>query len=181
MAKFMQATYNTPKGTIMIRHAVAEDAAGLIKHVKTVEKETPFLMREVDEFNMTVELEEQFIQGKLDSEVSVFIIAEVDGEIVGSCNLSGSTRKRTRHCAEFGIAVEQKYCGLGIGRRMMETGIAWARENGISRITLEVDTNNFNAISLYLKLGFEIEGTFRNDKKLADGTYVSGYGMALLL
>ncbi len=55
------------------------------------------------------------------------------------------------------------------------------KENGIFRITLEVDINNYRAISLYLKLGFEIEGTLRNDKMLSDGSYTSGYVMALLL
>ncbi len=70
---------------------------------------------------------------------------------------------------------------MGIGKNLMKSGIEWAKENGIFRITLEVDINNYRAISLYLKLGFEIEGTLRNDKMLSDGSYTSGYVMALLL
>ncbi|EDT82699.1 GnaT-family acetyltransferase [Clostridium botulinum NCTC 2916] len=70
---------------------------------------------------------------------------------------------------------------MGIGKNLMKSGIEWAKENGIFRITLEVDINNYRAISLYLKFGFEIEGTLRNDKMLSDGSYTSGYAMALLL
>jgi len=181
MSTITQIEYTTPKGTIIIRHAMQEDAEELIRHVKKVEKETAFLMREPDEFTMTIEQEKQYLQDKLDSEVSLQMVAENNGKIIGSCSLNGSTRRRTRHCAELGIAIEQEYCGAGIGRKMMETGIECAKRNGISRVTLEVDTNNYKAICLYMKLGFEIEGTFRNDKRLANGTYVSGYAMALLL
>lgn len=181
MGELERVEYATQKGMITIRHAEVEDAEELIRHIKKVEKETTFLLREVDEFILTVEQEGQLIQRKFDSEVDLQIVAEVDGKIVGSCGFNGNTRKRIRHCAEFGIAIEKEYCGIGIGRKMMEAGIDWARKNGISRITLEVDTNNFRAISLYMKLGFEVEGTLKNDKLLADGTYVSGYAMALLL
>ncbi|MCB2297356.1 GNAT family N-acetyltransferase [Clostridium tagluense] len=181
MSKLEQVEYTTHKGIITIRHAEVKDAEKLIKLIKKVEKETTFLLREPDEFILTVEEEEKFIQSQLDSEVDLTIIAEIDGKIVGICSLNGNTRKRIRHCAKFGIAISIDYCGMGIGKKMMEACINWARENRISRITLEVDTNNFAAISLYMKLGFEIEGTFKNDKLLPDGSYTNGYGLALLL
>lgn len=181
MGKFEAVEYTTQKGTATIRHAEIRDAGELIQHIKKVDTETTFLMREADEFALTVEQEEQFLQSKLSSEVDLMIIAEVGGKVIGSCALAGSTRRRTRHCASFGIAIEKEYCGIGIGGKMMEAGIDWARNHGISRITLQVDTNNLRAISLYMKYGFEVEGTLRNDKRLADGTFVNSYTMALLL
>lgn len=45
------------------------------------------------------------------------------------------------------------------------------RLNGITKITLNVLETNEKAIALYKKLGFEIEGTLRNDKILSDGKY----------
>lgn len=181
MSKIEQLHHITPKGIANIRHAEVKDAEKLIKLIQKVERETTFLLREPDEFVLTVEQEERFIQSQLDSEVDLMSIAEINGKIVGICSLNGSTRKRIRHCAKFGLAVDMDYSGMGIGRKMMEACIHWARENQISRITLEVDTNNYGAISLYMKLGFEIEGTFKNDKLLPDGSYTNGYAMALLL
>jgi len=181
MSKLGQVEYATQKGIITIRPAEVKDAEELIKLIGKVERQTDFLLREPDEFTLTIEQEEKLIWSQLDSEVDVMLIAKTDGKIVGICSLNGNARKRIRHCAKFAIAVDIEYSGMGIGKKMMEACINWARENRISRITLEVDTNNYGAISLYMKLGFEIEGTFKNDKLLPDGSYTNGYAMALLL
>lgn len=45
----------------------------------------------------------------------------------------------------------------------------WADTNGIQKITLNVLETNTNAIKLYQKLGFEIEGILKKDKLLSDG------------
>lgn len=181
MSKIKQFNYLVDTSNIIIRNAVPDDAEELIKLMKALDNETTFLLREPDEFTMTLEQEQKFINDKVYSEESLFILAEVDGKLIATCGLQGNGRKRLRHTANLAIAIKKKYWGKGIGRKLMETAIASAKENGISRITLEVDTINYRAIALYTKLGFEVEGTFRNDKKLADGSFRNGYAMALLL
>lgn len=47
--------------------------------------------------------------------------------------------------------------GKGYGRRVMETGLSWAAENGAGHAALQVLSTNAQAISLYLRMGF----TFR--------------------
>jgi putative acetyltransferase len=49
----------------------------------------------------------------------------------------------------------------------------------LTRIQLEVYTDNEPAIRLYQKFGFEIEGTLRNFA-FRDGQYVDVYAMARL-
>ncbi|EKN42610.1 GNAT family acetyltransferase [Clostridium botulinum CFSAN001627] len=181
MGKIKQAKYNINGKTIIIRHAEVQDADQLINFIKKVNQETDFLLKDPEEVCLTIKEEKEFIQSQIDSQVDLLIVPEVDGKIVGVCSLNGNTNKRIRHSAQFGLAVEKEYCGMGIGKNLMKSGIQWAKENGIFRITLEVDINNYRAISLYLKFGFEIEGTLRNDKMLSDGSYTSGYAMALLL
>lgn len=181
MAIIRQAEYSIDYKVLIIRSAVVEDAKELIDLIKRLDNETTFLLREPDEFNLTLEQEQNFIKDKIDSEGSLFILAELDGKIIGTCGLQGSYRKRLRHTANLGIAISKDYWGLGIGRKLIETAVEWAKSSGISRITLEVDTRNYRAISLYTKVGFEVEGTFKNDKRLADGTYTNGYAMALLI
>lgn len=56
------------------------------------------------------------------------------------------------------IALREKYRGKGIGNTLMEKAEAYARSNGIRRMELEVFGENRNAIELYKKRGYEIEG-----------------------
>lgn len=181
MSKIEAIKYKVDEKIVVLRNGDIDDAEELLEVINRLDYETPFLLREPGELTMTIEQEKMFLQSKIESEVNLFILAEIDGKIIGTCAVNGSTRKRLRHSANLGIAIFKDYCGKGIGRRLMVTSINWAKENGISRITLQVDANNFRAINLYLKLGFEIEGTLKKDKLLSDGTFIDTYTMALLL
>jgi RimJ/RimL family protein N-acetyltransferase len=180
MAKIQQVEYSIDNKKFILRHAEVEDAEKLIELMRKLDVETTFLLREADEFTLTIDQEKEFIKKQQDSEVNLLILVEVDGKVIGSCGINGNTRKRLRHSANLGIAILREYWGMGIGKKLIETGIKWTKENDMSRITLQVDTNNYRAISLYLKLGFEIEGTLKNDKILSDGSYRNTYTMALL-
>ena len=66
-------------------------------------------------------------------------------------------RVRRRHVATFGIGVDPRYHGKGVGSRLMQAMIDlcdnWA---AIERIELTVFTDNPAAMALYRKFGFEI-------------------------
>jgi len=57
--------------------------------------------------------------------------------------------------------------------------LAAARTIGLQRVELSVRENNRNAIALYEKVGFEIEGVQRN-AVFVDGTYENIILMAVL-
>ncbi|MDR4346889.1 GNAT family N-acetyltransferase, partial [Bacillus anthracis] len=59
----------------------------------------------------------------------------------------------------------------GIGKSLLGQSIHWADENEIKKISLQVLETNEKAIQLYKKLGFEVEGILKNDKRLSDGKY----------
>ncbi len=66
------------------------------------------------------------------------------------------------------IAVKEEYKKMGIGEKMVENLIDYAKKNNCTGITLEVRVSNSIAISLYEKKGFKIEGRrkeFYNDNK----------------
>ena len=67
-----------------------------------------------------------------------------------------------------------------IGTALMEAAVDLA-DNwlGLTRIELEVYTDNWAGIALYEKFGFEIEGTHRRFA-FRDGEYVDAYSMARL-
>lgn len=109
------------------------------------------------------------------------LVAEMDGKVVGNCALIGYSRHvRRRHAVSFGITVHDDYAGKGVGSALMEAALDLA-DNWLqySRIELTVFTDNAEAIALYKKYGFEIEGThkayaFRN------GGFADVYAMARL-
>lgn len=46
-----------------------------------------------------------------------------------------------------------------MGTKLFEQALNWCKDNDIHRIELYVRSDNTNAISLYKKMGFVIEGT----------------------
>ena len=105
------------------------------------------------------------------------LAAVVDGRVVGSCSLRLGAR-RQRHLGQIGISVRDDYAGQGIGSALMAAVIDLA-ENwlGLTRLELQVYTDNARAIQLYEKFGFQIEGTMRR-QALSDGAYVDAHFMA---
>jgi RimJ/RimL family protein N-acetyltransferase len=70
---------------------------------------------------------------------------------------------------------------MGIGRRMVEVLVGWARAQGhLRKIDLHVRTDNRTAIRLYRSLGFRIEGCIRRDFLIA-GRFYDSYRMGLML
>lgn len=106
------------------------------------------------------------------------LIAEIDGRHIGNCSLmSVGGYKRYRHRCDIAIALYKEYCGLGIGKAMLETVLDIAEKAGYEQAELEVIADNKPAIALYEKLGFEIYGRFPDSMKYADGSYVDAYWM----
>lgn len=108
-------------------------------------------------------------------------MAEIDGIIIGSCILSGSTLRREKHKVDLGISIQRKYWGLGIGRKLIEISMCWAKENNIEKITLKVDASNYRAVALYERLRFEVEGRLLKDKYLSDESYRNSYLMGCMM
>jgi L-phenylalanine/L-methionine N-acetyltransferase len=116
------------------------------------------------------------------SEGHFSLIACAEEEVVGQLGLhTFPNRPRRRHVAQIGMAVRDDWQGKGVGSALMQAAIDLA-ENWlqITRLELEVYTDNQAGIHLYQKFGFEIEGTLRQ-YAFRDGEYVDAYSMAKLL
>ena len=81
-----------------------------------------------------------------------------DGRLVGNVSLSPE-----RHDAGVwtvsNVAVLPEYRGRGIGGRLMDAAIAWARERQARRLLLQVRTDNAVAVGLYRHRGFVVVDT----------------------
>lgn len=85
--------------------------------------------------------------------------------------------KRYSHRCELAIALYKEYCGFGIGKAMLQIVLDFAKNVGYEQAELEVMAENKDAIHLYEKLGFEKYGTFPDNMKFADGSYMDAYWM----
>ncbi len=162
---------------LLLRNATEDDAQMLLDYLKVTCGETRFLLKEPEEITLTLEQEKDFIRKGNESETSTMILGFLDGEYVGNCSLMGKSLIRHKHRASMGIALFQKFTGLGIGTVMIEKLIEIAKKKGYEQLELEVVANNERAICLYKKMGFEIYGTFKDTMKYPDGTYADEYWM----
>lgn len=147
----------------LLRNGIEADGAAVRKTFNLTHAETDYLLSYPDENSFTAEQEGAFLKEKTNSENEIEIVAVVDGEIVGTAGIEAvGTKYKVRHRAEFGIAVERAYWGLGLGRALTEACIVCAREAGYAQLELSVVAENESATALYRKLGFVEYG--RNPK-----------------
>jgi len=179
----------TPKRTrrsismdVQLREATPEDAEQIINYVLRLLKDPLSNMeRSEGEFNISVEEERKILQEYNEAKNAMYIVAEENNQIVGLLQCSGKNKIKTKHTVSLGISVDQEYRNRGIGRKMMEYLLDWAKNNKeIKRIELLVFETNENAIELYTKMGFEIEGRKRK-AVYKDGQYIDELVMGLLL
>lgn len=160
--------------SVIIRRAVKPDAKSLIEYLNLIGGESDFLTFGAGEYPKTIEQIEEFIENASKKDNALFIIAEINGKIIGNLNFSAGLSPRITHVGEFGVSVLKKYWGNGIGEELIKYLIEWSKKSGIIRkINLRVRTDNTPGINLYKKLGFSQEGILTRDFFINDKFYDS--------
>jgi len=115
------------------------------------------------------------------TEGSFSLLACVENEVVGQLGLhTFPNLPRRRHVGELGMAVRDDWQGRGAGSALLQAAVDFADKwLNLSRLELDVYTDNQPAIALYKKFGFVIEGTHHRFA-YRDGGYVDAYMMARL-
>lgn len=155
----------------IVRSAIEKDAIKLSEVRLQIDGETENLDREKGEAYIDESGFKRIIKDDTESTTNLFLVAEVDGRIVGFSRCEGNKLKRTAHKVEFGVCVLKEFWGYGIGKNLLKESVHWADSNGIKKITLNVLETNEKAIALYKKYGFEVEGILKKDKVLSDRNY----------
>lgn len=152
---------------VEIRLIRLSDAASYVDLLDELDQETTFLLWEPGERPVQVE-ELRDRLASVDHSSRICLVAACDDRLVGFLvGLRGPVR-RTRHRADFTMAVLDGYRRRSIGSGLLHKLEAWAVENEISRLELTVMAHNHRARTLYERSGFMLEGNKRGAIRVAD-------------
>ncbi|SHE57342.1 MULTISPECIES: GNAT family N-acetyltransferase [Caloramator] len=152
-----------------IRRAEERDAKELVAMYNRLGTESDNLTFGMDDYYLNYDQEKSLIYSLNSRENCLYIVAILDGKIIGNLSFVASQRKRLMHRGELGIAVLKDYWNIGVGNSLMDYFFKWAQSTEkIKKVELQVRDDNMPAISLYLKWGFKFEG------KISRGVMVNG-------
>lgn len=150
----------------VIRPSRDTDAPELAALIDAVAAEGEFLVAVPGEPD-TIEQSARLVSIVMEGGVSLSL--EVDGAMAGNLMIHRRAGRHYAHVAEIAIVVSNAHRREGLGRLLMEMGIAWSRAVGIAKLSLQVFPDNAGAIALYRSLGFIDEGVARGEVRMPSG------------
>jgi RimJ/RimL family protein N-acetyltransferase len=163
---------------VRLRPATEEDAEAIIQAVDSVARERAYFLR--SRFEQDVVAERAFIT-KTAEQGNLFLLAELDGTLVGWVTLFRGGHEFRRHTAELGMGVLRAFRGLGIGTALLRYALEWAARHNVEKVNLGVRASNQRAQALYRKFGFVEEGRRVKEIKDPANEYDDSIEMAIFL
>jgi L-amino acid N-acyltransferase YncA len=150
-----------------VRRNDIQDAAGVAEVLNSVIAEDRYTALTG---HWTAEGEQAFLQS-LRPRSEVFV-AEVADQIVGFQVIEPfvSYTSTMAHVAHMGTYVRADHRGRGVGRKLAEATLAFARGQGYEKVVIYVLAGNELGLAYYRKLGFEERGVLHRQTKI-DGIY----------
>jgi len=147
-----------------------------VKWYNDAEVNKTLILNEELELNKSLEW---FDKAIYDDSRRDFIIKTKEGEAIGLTGLRGIDRAHgTAEC--FCVIGDKSFWGKGIGTQVHSLLIQWAfDELKLHKIWAVVYTNNEAVLKLVKRLGFEIEGTLREEKCIS-GKRIDMFRIGLL-
>jgi ribosomal protein S18 acetylase RimI-like enzyme len=150
----------------IIRPSRDGDAPELAALIDAVAAEGEFIVAVPGEPE-TMEQTARLVSIVLEGGVSLSL--EVDSSLAGNVMVHRRAGRHYAHVADMAILVSNEHRGAGFGRMLIEMAIAWCRAVGLTKLSLQVFTDNERAIALYRSLGFAEEGVARGDVRMPSG------------
>lgn len=174
MAHIFNQKFETKNGKeVFVRTAQVEDAKAIFEIQKSIASEEIFMLRDLSELSFNQSNSQEKISNYKSNENWLYLVAEFEGSVVGFCEISNGYFNKTKHCADFSVFIHKNFRSLGIGQILLNSLLDWAEKNpNLLKVTLAVFSTNERAISLYKKLGFQVEGNCPKDMKLPNGDFI---------
>jgi len=163
----------------LVRAARPEDVESVMLIQRSALAESDdYFVRTLDEFDQSRVEAAADLEALLHQDNSTWLVAEREGQVIGSLDFHGGEFARIRHVGSFGMTVHSDYRNRGIGTGLVEMLLLWASGHAtIEKLTTNLFTNNIRAISLFNRFGFQAEGRRHREFLVAPGRYLD----ALLL
>jgi RimJ/RimL family protein N-acetyltransferase len=164
---------------IAVRRATPSDASALVALAEAIAREEEGWILATDGWR-SVGDERRYLKAVRDHPDAAVFVADADGRVVARLSLSRDPHPASRHVADLGLMVAAPYRRRGVGRRLLEQSLSWARESDVRKLELHVFPWNEPALSLYESFGFEREG-YRKEQYARETDYVDAILMAYRL
>ncbi|BBP87380.1 hypothetical protein BsIDN1_09980 [Bacillus safensis] len=130
--------------TCHIRSASAADAKQLSALRLKIDGETEYLDSEPGEafLDEKKSIEALIQEDTKQSRHLFFLVAAIEGKIVGFSRCEGHLLKRSAHKVTFGVAIQKDAWGYHIGKELLAASIDWADQQGIQKMSLQVLETN---------------------------------------
>jgi RimJ/RimL family protein N-acetyltransferase len=160
---------------VTVRRCTAEDADAFVALFESVAAEGRWIARELPLSDGVLSWIRSRADDPRDDEAT--FVAVVERHVVGWA----AVRLDGRGHAELAMGVAAGWRGQGIGSRLLDTSITWARNSDAFKVCLEVFPHNVAARQLYERFGFEVEGRLRRHWRRANGELWDSVVMGLVL
>ena len=149
-----------------LRPARPTDARGLARLFDEVRQEGRWLVTPPSAVSQPSEA--FFIGEMLRTGDGLALVAEADGDPIGTVQISQERSAVSSHVGTLSIVVADGWREVGIGSALVHAAQQWARERGLLKVALAVFPDNARAIAVYEHAGFVREGLRRKQYR-ADG------------
>lgn len=150
---------------VTIRRATVDDAQGIVDVFNSIIEEGGLTSMYP---TLTVEQEQAFIESL--GPRSAMFVAEALGTIIGFQTIEpfAPWTRAMDHVAIMGTQVYKGFRRQGVGRKLAEASLTFARQQGYEKIVIYVRSDNETAQAFYRGLGFEPRGTLTRQVKIGD-------------
>ncbi|HEX2262218.1 MAG TPA: N-acetyltransferase [Pseudonocardiaceae bacterium] len=158
---------------ILVRPARSADVPGIITLFTAVAEERDSIGTEP---GFDVAQRQSSILTSIEQGANCVLVAVREDLVVGSLSVQVQ-----HNVGSLGMMVARQHRRQGIGGRLLDESLRWAREHGLQKVDLQVWPHNTAAIALYRSRGFTVEGRLRRHYRRANGQLWDAVTMGLLL
>ncbi len=83
-----------------------------------------------------------------------YFVATINDELVGGCGIFPTENLPTGTCELVKLYLNASARGTGLGKKLLEKSMQWAKENGYTQVYLESMPELSKAVSIYENVGF---------------------------
>ena len=158
--------YSTDGVEYVVRPAGQSDFEGLIDTIRDVTAEDTYIVAESIAEQL---LYEDAVNRHNTAESRVFFVATVEGDVVGWSHLDLPQLDKLKSTAQLTVGVKGEFRQHGIGSRLVNRALEWAKANGYRKVYNSVPTTNDEALDFLESRGWETEGVRKDHYTIDDG------------